>query len=110
MDSPAVKKKLYEDVDIRSELYQSKYPELKNIRQNADVNIIKNNLLVGCKHDYLRCNDKQVLENNTVIQADGKKPEEICMQEFLKQYGLQPIPISQTGPQGNLWLKQSVSN
>ena len=106
LDSPAIHKKLYEDVDIRSVLYQSKYPELKNIRQNIDVNVIKNNLLADCKHDYLRCSDKQILENNTVIQASGKTPDNICIPDFLKKYGLQPIPADQMGPQNNKWLEQ----
>jgi hypothetical protein len=105
LDSPDIHKMLYEDVDIRCELYQNKYPELKNIRLNADVNVIKNNLLAGCKQDYLRCNDKQIIENNTAIQANGKTPEDICNPDFLKKYGLRPIPINQIGPQGNRWLE-----
>ena len=106
LDSPAIQKKIYDDVDIRSELYQNKYPELKNIRLNVDVNMIKNNLLVNCKHDFLRLNNKQVTENNPVAQANGKILEEFCSPDLLKKYGLQPIPVSQIGPRDNKWLEQ----
>jgi len=106
LDSPTIQKKIYEDVDIRSELYQNKYPELKNIRLNADQNIIKNNLLVNCEHDYLRLSDKQILENNPATQADGKTLEDFCTPDLLKKYGLQPIPVNQIGPKNNKWLEQ----
>ena len=104
LDSPAIQKKIYEDVDIRSGLYQNKYPELKNIRLNVDVNVIKNNLLVDCKHDFLRLNDKHVIENNPAVQANGKTPEEFCVPDLLENYGLQPIPVNQIGPKDNKWL------
>ncbi|HML73593.1 MAG TPA: right-handed parallel beta-helix repeat-containing protein [Anaerohalosphaeraceae bacterium] len=106
LESPAIQKKIYEDVDIRSELYQNKYPELKNIRLNADANIIKNNLLVDCKQDFLRRNDKQVVENNPGIQAEGKTLEQIAETEVLKKYGLQPIPVAQIGIKANRWLER----
>lgn len=103
LDSPAIKKKLYEDVDIGSEAYQTKYPELKNIRLNADVNIIRNNLLIGCKQDFLRRNDKQVTENNPALPSDGKTVEEFCKPELLKGYGLEPVAVNQMGPKKNVW-------
>jgi len=106
LESPAIQKKIYEDVEIRSELYQNKYPELKNIRLNADANIIKNNLLVDCKQDFLRRNDKQVVENNPAIQADGKTLEQIALPEVIKKYGLQPIPVAQIGVKANRWLER----
>ncbi len=93
-------------MDIRSELYQNKYPELKTIRLNADANIIKNNLLADCKQDFLRRNDKQVVENNPAIQAEGKTLEQIAEPEILKKYGLQPIPVAQIGVQANMWLER----
>jgi hypothetical protein len=104
LDSPAIQKKIYEDVDIRSQLYQNKYPELKDIRLNIDVNVIKNNLLVDCKHDFLRLSDKQIIENNPAMQANGETPEDFCVPDLLKKYGLQPIPVNQMGPGKNKWL------
>jgi hypothetical protein len=103
LDSPAIKKKLYEDVDIGSETYQTKYPELKDIRLNADVNFIRNNLLIGCKQDFLRRNDGQVTENNPALPSDGKPVEAFCKPEFLKGYGLEPIAVNEIGPKNNVW-------
>ena len=77
---------------------------MKNIRLNVDVNVIKNNLLVDCKHDFLRLNDKHVIENNPAVQANGKTPEEFCVPDLLENYGLQPIPVNQIGPKDNKWL------
>lgn len=105
LDSPVIQKKIYEVVDIRSELYQNRYPELKDIRNNADVNAIKNNLLVDCENQFIRKNDKQITENNSVVQSEGKTIEEFCAPEILKKYGLQPIPFDKIGPKNNRWLK-----
>jgi hypothetical protein len=105
LDFPVIKKKIYEDVDIRSDLYQSRYPELKNIRENIDVNTVKNNLLVDCENDYLRSSEKQVFENNTSVGTNGKTLEMFCSPEILEDYGLQPIPIREIGPKNNKWIK-----
>jgi hypothetical protein len=105
LDSPVIQKKIYGDVDIRSDLYQSRYPELKNIRTGININTIKNNLVVDCPHLLLKDNGSQVAENNTSIVSEGKTVEEICSPEVLKNYGLQTIPIQKIGPNGNRWLK-----
>jgi hypothetical protein len=105
LDSPVIRKKIYEDVNIRSRLYQERYPELKNIRLNPDVNTIKNNLLVGCNNRFIHDNNKQIVSNNTVIQAGGKTIEELCTPEVLSSYGLQPIPLQKIGPKKNKWIK-----
>jgi hypothetical protein len=104
LDSPVIQKKIYEDVDIRSELYQSRYSELKNIRAGININTIKNNLVVDCPNLFLKDNGSQVTENNTSIVSEGKTVEEICSPEVLKNYGLQPIFVNEIGPKGNRWL------
>lgn len=106
LDTPVMKAKLYSDVDIDSPLYLNKYPELKTIRENADVNTVKNNLIVDCKNEFLRNKAGiQVLENNPVLQANGKKAEAFCTSKILKKYGLQPIPVEKIGPKNNPWIK-----
>ena len=104
LESPVIQDKIYNQVDILSELYQTKYPELKDIRLNADVNTIKNNLLVDCANKFLRDNDKQIVENNCAVEANGKTVEEFCDPGILKNYGLQPIPVLEIGPKRNIWL------
>lgn len=103
LDSPVIRKKIFEEVDIRSAVYQNKYPELKSIRLNPDVNTIKNNLLVDCPHRFLRHNDKQIFDNNVSVAANGKTLQDFCASPLLKSYGLQPIPLQNIGPKRNHW-------
>jgi len=104
LDTLAIQKKIYEEVDIRSPLYLSKYPELKTIRENADVNSVRNNLIVDCKNQFLRNKmGVQVLENNTQLQGKGNNVEAFCTPETLTKYGLRPIPIGKMGPKNNQW-------
>lgn len=105
LDSPVIRKKIYEDVDILSDLYQSKYPELKNIRKNADVNTVKNNLVIGCRNLFYHDNGKQIMENNNVLKKEEKNIEEFLTPAVLTQYGLQAIPFNAIGPKNNKWGK-----
>jgi len=106
LDTLAIRKKIYEEVDIRSALYLGKYPELKTIRESADVNTVKNNLIIDCKNEFLRNKkDVQILLNNPVIQANEKNAEAFCTPETLKEYGLKPIPFEKIGPKNNPWIK-----
>ena len=41
--------KMYKEVDIRSELWQKRYPALANIGKDPDVNTVRDNLVVNCK-------------------------------------------------------------
>lgn len=107
LDTLAVQKKIFEEVDIRSSLYLNKYPELKSIRENADVNTIKDNLIIGCKNQFLRNKTGvQRLTNNAVQESEGKTAEECCSPEFLNQFQMQPIPWQQIGPGDNKWTNQ----
>lgn len=105
LESPVIQKKIYEDVDIRSDLYQNKYPDLKDIRENADVNTVKDNLLVDCEFGFLRDHDKLVKENNTSVPSGGQSVEHFCSDEVLKKYGLEPIPLAKIGPHNNKWIE-----
>lgn len=106
LDSEIIRKKIYEDVDIRSDLYQQKYPELKDLRCNANVNVITDNLIISCKQIFRNLRDEQIVRNNTELSADGKSIEAFCTQEELARYGLQPIPVEQMGPKANRWTEQ----
>jgi hypothetical protein len=106
LDTLAIQKKIYEDVDIRSPQYLSRYPELRTIRENADVNTVKNNLIVDCKNQFLRNKmGIQILVDNKAIESEGKTVEQCCSPEFLAKYGLKPIPIQQIGPKNNIWIE-----
>lgn len=104
LEFPVIRKKIYEDVDIRSDLYQNKYPELEDIHLNADLNTIKNNLIVDCENVFLRGSDKHVTANNTSIDSNGKSLEYFCSPEVVGKYGLQSIPFKKIGPKNNKWI------
>lgn len=103
-NSSAIQKKIFEEVDINSELYQNRYPKLKTLNQGLNVNIVKNNLLVDCENSFLREKGVNILENNPSIESEGKALENFCKTDLLKKYGLQPIPLEKMGPQKNIWI------
>lgn len=105
LEAPVMKKKLYEDVDIRSELYQKRYMELKDLHTGLNVNTIKNNLLVDCDNLFKREGGENISENNLSIQSDGKTVEKLCSSEILTKFGIPAIPINQIGPQNNRWIE-----
>ena len=105
LDTPVIQKKIYEEVDINSLLYQKKYPELKNLRLNADQNTVKNNLMVDCDQPFLRKSKSMIEENNQAVESEGKGIEVFCNSKILKQYGLKAIPFQQIGPKKNQWIK-----
>lgn len=104
LDLPEIKKRLFEEVDIRTPVYQEKYPALKTIREGADINTVVDNLVVDCDKLFLRDKGLQKTKNNTVIAGEGKSLEVLAGPEFLKTYGLQPIPFNKMGPKGNSWI------
>lgn len=106
LESPVIRKKIYEDVDIKSPVYQNKYEELNSISENPDMNIIKNNLLVDCINSFLRDNGKQIFENNPSVEANDKSVEYFCDPSLLEKYGMQPIPYQKIGPKNNIWITE----
>ena len=95
LESPAMKKKLYDDVDIRSDLYQNKYPGLKNLRSGINVNTVKNNLLVDCDNLFIGGDGTEISVNNSIAAPHGKTVKDFCSSDVLNNYGMQPIPYSE---------------
>ncbi len=99
---PEVVKKLYEDVDINGELYQSRYPDLaKDIHANVNRNIIINNLVVGCHRMFYDDKGQNYMKNNHGISI-GEDPvteslEYYLNPEVLQRFGLKPIPWKEIG-------------
>ncbi len=106
LEVPAIRKRIYEDVDIRSKVYLEKYPLLKDIRVNVNVNKVVNNVLVDCPQVIKGGAGVQITANNTSVISGGKSIEAFCTTEFLKSVGLQPIPYKEIGPKGNKWIGQ----
>ncbi len=105
MAKEETRRKIFEEVDIRSQLYLSRYPKLAQIYENACSNTVSNNLLVDCAGLAISANDKQTFTNNQQIASQGRTIEQVCTPEVLKSYGLQPIPLSEMGVQKNPWWK-----
>ncbi|NLP11810.1 right-handed parallel beta-helix repeat-containing protein [bacterium] len=105
LDSPVIMKKIYEDVDIHSTVYQQRYPELKTLREDPDRNTVKNNLLVDCENVFLRDPKKGITENNPSVRSAGRSVQAFCSAQQLNPFGLQPIPFDQMGPKKNRWVK-----
>ncbi|WP_158712733.1 right-handed parallel beta-helix repeat-containing protein [Parabacteroides pacaensis] len=97
---------LYEEVNINSPLYQTKYPELRNLGKNINVNSIRNNLLVDCDSVFFRDNDMQIIANNPEISSQGNSAEYYCKATFLQPYGIKAIPIEKIGVLTNRWVNK----
>jgi hypothetical protein len=107
LNKPEMKKKLYEDVDITSDVYLQKYPELqKDIYLNANENTVKDNLIISCEQPFLRLCDRVILENNTIFNAEGKMLNAFCTAQELAKYGLKPIPVEKIGVKNNEWVDE----
>lgn len=98
LDSPVIKTKIYEEVNIDSPVYLEKYPLLKDIRSNPDKNTVINNMIVDCKNMFLRNNNSQILKNNYSVDSENRSIEKLCSPETMKNYGLEPIPFNKIGP------------
>ncbi len=109
LESSGKQKELYEEVDINSELYRTRYPELnEDIKENADRNFVSDNLVVGCNELFLRENGSNVLNNNTVREAD-KALDYYLESAVLQRFGLLPIPFRAIGVQRNVYMKNLES-
>ncbi len=97
-----VQKQLHEQVEIDSELYRTRFPELKeDPAGHADRNFIRNNLAVGCRQFFISEHGQNVKENNNAISM-GENPqveplEHYLEPAFLATYGMKPIPYKEIG-------------
>lgn len=107
LESERMKKMLYEDIDINSPVYSSRYPELKKLREGLFENTVSNNLIVDCKTDYMKLDKRQTLINNHVISSGGKSLQQCCEASLLSQYNIRPIPLTDIGVRNNRWLHLS---
>lgn len=107
------KHRMYEAVDINSELYKTRYPELKNdLHADLNVNYVNNNLLVGCPRDIIHKSPKEeklelqsIVKDNANIESADKELAYYLQDSVLKSHGLKPIPFSEIGPKNNKYQK-----
>lgn len=102
--SPAVLKKMFEEVDVNSAVYLAKYPDVKHWDINPNINTVTNNLAIDCAKLFTHDGNIQHLKNNHLVVGDGEKIDPYLKAEYLEKFGLKPIPYMQIGPQLNPWL------
>jgi hypothetical protein len=108
LDSPKMQEQIYKQVDINSEIYQKKYPELKNLRQDINVNTVADNIMISCNDMFHNPQDNLIARNNTRLDSKGKPVEDFCTDTELAKYGLQPIPVANIGPKNNRWINMPL--
>ncbi|MDO4583317.1 MAG: right-handed parallel beta-helix repeat-containing protein [Planctomycetia bacterium] len=90
--------KMYEEVDIRSPKWQEKYPALKEIAQDPDKNLVRNNLLVNCAHTFLRKPAATVPENTVEVQAENATLESVLEnRDWFEKIKISPLPWNEMG-------------
>ena len=97
-DYKAIHKQCYEDVDITSDLWRNRYPELEQITENPDVNTVVHNWIVNCQDPFLRMGESVTNEGNVVEKIEGATIEALCESDALQKVGLEPIPLEKIGP------------
>lgn len=100
----SIHKMLYEDVDMVSDRYLLKYPEIREFGKNIDQNVIRNNMVYGCGDVFFHDGGIQITGNNTVCVDDGRSVEQMCLKETLNPCGIQTIPVSEMGVRHNRWI------
>lgn len=86
-----VKNQLYNDVDINLLPYCKRYPELKGLMSNVDINSISRNVFVGCEEALLRApKGTDAWDNQTFsVQPDLKAVS--------ARTTLRPLPLDEIG-------------
>lgn len=103
LDSPEIRKRLYEDVDIGSAVYRERYPLLGKLKEKPDVNKVIRNVIVDCETAFLRDRGIQVMEDNKIVDGQGKPLSSFLTEGFFSGLGITPIPAKLIGPRGNRW-------
>jgi hypothetical protein len=104
LDSPVIREKLYEQVDINSDVYRQKYPELKDLWQNVNTNTVTDNLMISCDQMFRNPPPNLTAGNNTELHSEWTPVEAFCTDGYLSRYGLQPVPVEKIGPKNNRYL------
>ncbi|MBQ3454685.1 MAG: hypothetical protein IJG25_07445, partial [Thermoguttaceae bacterium] len=98
-------KNCYEDVDITSDVWQKRYPELAKIAEDPDMNTEVRNWIVNCPEAFKRMCDRVIREGNVEEKIDGATVESLCEPDALGKVGLEPIPLGEIGLKAGSFLK-----
>jgi hypothetical protein len=104
LESAAMKKMLYEDVDITSPLYLGRYPALAEIKEKVFFNTVINNILVNTEDYSNELYTCPVDERNNISIKNATGDNTVSLETALSEYNMQPLPFDQIGPKNNKWL------
>ncbi|UCD49807.1 MAG: right-handed parallel beta-helix repeat-containing protein, partial [Phycisphaerales bacterium] len=79
----------------RTPAYAKRYPELADLKENANVNFISRNLFVRCDDIFIRDGQVQLTALNKV---GGQFEAEVAMTKPLPALLFEPIPAEEIGP------------
>ncbi len=97
LESPLMKKRLCSKVDIMSNVYQNRYPGLKNYFTDIGrrLNLIQNNLLI---HSLIALNGDFMLRKNITLNDVGDIPARINYKKVREYFPLiRPFPFEKCG-------------
>jgi hypothetical protein len=107
LDSALIRKKIFDDVDIREEPHRSRYPVLGTLREDVNVNTVRHNLVIGAEELLRGADGRHVVHDNRMLPSTDRTTAELCEPEFLRAHGVQgPIPFAEMGPRANRWLRE----
>jgi len=98
LNGPLIQNRLRKEVNILSEVYQTRYPELKNFFTITGRRLIlaKDNIMI--RTPIARFGD-YMLQNNITLNDIGKLPQNINYEEIQKYMNIAPFPFDKVGLQ-----------
>jgi hypothetical protein len=88
-------------IDWQSELWQKRYPALKNLREGiADRNFCMDNIAVNAQSFYLRKSEKLQSLNNTSVSEEFIPDSVADFKKYIVPW--HPVPIDRIGPYSNI--------
>ena len=96
---------MYRQVDMDSYDYLVRYPEVRELGRNIDVNVVRNNLLVDCGDLFFRATTPQIEAGNRCVASEGRDALYFCRPEVLHPLGIRRVPVEEAGILTNKWLK-----
>jgi parallel beta-helix repeat protein len=80
----------------QSELWQSRYPALKNLLTNADINFASDNLAINAQSLTIRTSKRFEILNNLILKTDKHPSKPVDYKPYLVPW--HPVPVDQIGP------------
>ena len=94
--SPLIQNRLKNEVNIQSEIYQTRYPRLKDFFTSPGRRLIFSRDNVMIRTPLARYGDF-MLQNNITLNDIGELPQEIRYEKIQKYMNINPFPFEKVG-------------